>query len=57
MTAFQKTQEAAEKVRCRYFFPSNGQKLLTSVVKLKKSLKKLRRSIQQSQLTWFLKIS
>jgi hypothetical protein len=32
MTAFQKTQQAAERVRGRYLYPTNGQKLLTHVV-------------------------
>jgi hypothetical protein len=43
MTALQKTQQAAERVRCRYLHPINGQKLLTPVVELGKSWKKLRR--------------
>jgi hypothetical protein len=37
MTALQKTQQAAERVRCRYLHPSNGQKLLTPVAELRKS--------------------
>jgi len=54
MTALQKTQQAAERVRCRYLHPTNGQKLLTPVVELGKSWKKLKRRItlkedQQSQ--------
>jgi hypothetical protein len=36
MTAFQKTQQAAERVRCRYLHPTNGQKLLIPVVELGK---------------------
>jgi hypothetical protein len=32
MPAFQKTQQAAERVRCRYLHPTNGQTLLTPVV-------------------------
>jgi hypothetical protein len=49
--------KAAERVRCRYLHPINGQKLLTSVVELGESWKKLRRRTtlkegQQSQLTW-----
>jgi hypothetical protein len=43
MTALQKTQWAAERVKCRYLHPSNGQKLLNPVVELEESLKKLRR--------------
>jgi len=43
MTALQKTQQAAERVRCRYLHPTNGQKLLTPVLELGKSWKKLRR--------------
>jgi hypothetical protein len=35
--AFRKSQEADEKVRCRYSHPTNGQKLLTPVVVLGKS--------------------
>jgi hypothetical protein len=37
MTALQKTQKAAERVRCKYLHPTNGQKLLTPVVELGKS--------------------
>jgi hypothetical protein len=36
MTALQKTQQAAERVRCRYLHPTNGQKLLNPVVELGK---------------------
>jgi hypothetical protein len=36
MTTLQKTQQAAERVRCRYLHPTNGQKLLTPVVELGK---------------------
>ena len=36
MTALQKTQQAAERVRCRYLHPTNGQKQLTPVVELGK---------------------
>jgi hypothetical protein len=32
----QKTQKAAERVRCRYLHPTNGQKMLTPVVELRK---------------------
>jgi hypothetical protein len=45
MTALQKTQQAAERVRCRYMHPTNGQKLLTPVVELGKGCKKLRRRV------------
>jgi hypothetical protein len=41
MTALQKTQQAAERVIFRYLHPTNGQKLLTPVVELEKSWKKL----------------
>jgi hypothetical protein len=34
MTALQKTQQAVERVRCRYLHPTNGQKQLTPVVEL-----------------------
>jgi hypothetical protein len=37
MTALQKTQQAAERDRCRYLHPTNGQKLVTPVVKLGKA--------------------
>jgi hypothetical protein len=37
MTALQKTQQAAERVRCRYLHLTNGQKQLTPVVKLEKA--------------------
>jgi len=43
MTALQKTQQAALRVRFRYVHPTNGQKLLTPVVELGKSWRKLRR--------------
>jgi hypothetical protein len=60
MTLVQKTQQAAERVRCRYLHLTNGQKLLIPVVGLGKGRKKLRRSVtlkedQQSHLTWTLK--
>ena len=41
MTALQKTQQVAERVRCRYLHPTNGPKLVTPVVELGKSWKKL----------------
>jgi hypothetical protein len=43
MTALGKTQQAAERVRCRYLYSTNGQKLLTPGVELEESWKKLRR--------------
>ena len=43
ITALWKTQQAAERVRCRYLHPTNEQKLLTTVVELGESRKKLRR--------------
>jgi hypothetical protein len=43
MSALQKTQEAAERVRCSYLNSTNGQKQLTPVVELLESWKKLRR--------------
>jgi hypothetical protein len=54
MTVLWKIQQTAERVRCRYFHPSNGQKQLTPVVELGKGWKKLRRRAtlnedQQSQ--------
>jgi hypothetical protein len=61
MTAFWKTQQAAERVRCRYLQQTNGQKLLTPVVELGKSRRKLKEGYpvgdQQSQLTWIPEIS
>ena len=45
MTALQKTQQAAERVRHRYLHPTNGQKLLTTVVELGKYWKKPRRRV------------
>jgi hypothetical protein len=36
MTALQKTQQAAERDRCRYLHPTNEQKQLTPVVELGK---------------------
>jgi hypothetical protein len=44
MTALRKTQQVAERVRCRYLHPTNGQKLLTPVVELGKSWKNLMES-------------
>jgi len=43
MTSHRKTQQAAQRVRCRYLHPTNEQKLLTPVAELGKSRKKLRR--------------
>jgi hypothetical protein len=43
MIALRKTQQAAERVRCRYLDLTSGQKLLTPVVELGESWKKLRR--------------
>ena len=37
MTVLQKTQEADERVRCRYLHPTNGQKQLNPVVELRKT--------------------
>jgi hypothetical protein len=45
MTVVRKTQQAAERVRCRYLHPTNGQKLLNPVVELGKCWKKLRRRV------------
>jgi hypothetical protein len=45
MTALQKTQQAAERVRCRYLHPTNGEKLLAPEVELGKCWKKLRRRV------------
>jgi hypothetical protein len=43
MTALQKTHQAAERLRCRYLHPTNGQKLVTIMVELEKSWKNPRR--------------
>jgi hypothetical protein len=43
MTDLWKAQHAAERVRCRYLYPTNGQKLVAPVVELGKSWKKLRK--------------
>jgi hypothetical protein len=32
MTVLRKTQQAAQRVRCRYLYPTNEQKLLTPAV-------------------------
>jgi hypothetical protein len=45
MAALREAQQAAERVRCRYLHPYNGQKLVTPVVELEKSWKKLRRRV------------
>ena len=45
MATLQKTQQAAERVRYRYLHPTIGRKLLTSVVELEKSWKKLMRRV------------
>jgi hypothetical protein len=37
MTALWKIQQAAERVRCRYLLPTNGQKQLTPIVELGKA--------------------
>jgi hypothetical protein len=43
MTILGKTQQAAERVRCKYLYSNNGQKLLTPVSALGKGWKKFRR--------------
>jgi hypothetical protein len=43
MAALGEAQQAAERARCRYLHPTNRQKLVTPVVELGKSWKKLRR--------------
>jgi hypothetical protein len=43
LTALRKTQQAAENVRYLYLYPTIRQKLLTPVVELGKSWKKLGR--------------
>jgi hypothetical protein len=39
----QKSQQAAEGIRDRYLYTTNGQKVLIPVVELRKGWKKLRR--------------
>jgi hypothetical protein len=41
--SLQEAQQAAEKVRCRYIYPTNGQKLETPVVELEEGWKKPRK--------------
>jgi hypothetical protein len=45
MTIPWKTQQEAERVRCRYLHPTNGQKQLTPVVELGEGWKKLKRRV------------
>jgi hypothetical protein len=45
MTALQKIQQAAERFRCRYLPPINGQKLLIPLVESGKGGEKLRRRV------------
>jgi hypothetical protein len=49
MTALQKAQQAAGRVRCSCLHPTNGQKLLTPVVELGNSWKKLRKRATLSE--------
>jgi hypothetical protein len=43
MTALRKVQQAAERVKCRYLYPTNVQNLVNLVVELGKCQKKLKR--------------
>jgi hypothetical protein len=43
--SLRKTQQASERVKCRYLHTTNGQKLLTPVLELGKSWKKLKRRV------------
>jgi hypothetical protein len=57
-----KAQKAAERVRYKYLYTTNGQKLVSTVVELGKGWKKLSRRAtlkedQQPQLTWTPRIS
>ena len=45
MAALREAQGAAERVRCRYLYPTNGQKPRTPVAKLWKGWEKLRRRV------------
>jgi hypothetical protein len=45
MTALQKSQEIAERIRSRCLLSTSGKKLLTPVVELGKSWKRLRRRV------------
>jgi hypothetical protein len=56
MSTLLETQQTAERARCIYLCPTNGQISTTPVVELRKGWKKLRRRAtpqedQQSQLT------
>jgi hypothetical protein len=60
METLQEAQQAADRDRCRYLHPTNGQKLRNPVVELGKGWKKVRRRAtleedQESQLTWTLR--
>jgi hypothetical protein len=60
MTALWKTQQAAERVRCRYLHPTNGQKLLTPVIRQRQKEAEEEgnpEEDQQSQLIWTPEIS
>jgi hypothetical protein len=43
MAALREAHQAAERVKCRYLYTTNGQKPETPVVELGKGWKKLRR--------------
>ena len=45
MAALQVVQQAAERIRCRYLYPTNGLKSWTPIFELGKGRKKLRRSM------------
>jgi hypothetical protein len=45
MTVLQNTQQVAERIRYRYFHPSNEKKLRNPVAESEKSWKKLRRRV------------
>ena len=45
MTVLPEAQQAAERVKCRYINPTNGQKVGTPVVELGEGWKKLKRKV------------
>ena len=48
LTTVRKDQQAPQRVRCWYLHPTNGQKLVTRMVELGQSWKKLRRRTTSS---------
>jgi hypothetical protein len=44
-TLHQNTQQVAQRFKCRYLHPTNGQTLLAAVIELGENWKKLRRRV------------